>query len=105
MALWEVIVGAIISASFLVGYLIYHFSKEEIEPFRSKLLTSISPGAAMFIGLFLLPLLRHYQELVLVLLAVGITLGILTADLKQSLRNSVISIISFLIFYLYYLRG
>lgn len=103
MGISEIAVGLMVSMSFLMGYAVYYFSKEEIDRFRTKLINVTAPGAAMFIGLFIMPVLQAHNELILVLLAFGIIFGLFTANLKQNVRNSIISVISFFAVYLYFI--
>ena len=99
MGLFEIAAGVIVSFSFLIGYAVYYLSKEEIDAFRTKMIDLTAPGVAMFIGLFIMPVLQTHKELILVLLAVGIIFGLFTADIKQNFRNTVISLISFFAVY------
>ncbi|MBS3064032.1 MAG: hypothetical protein J4445_01110 [DPANN group archaeon] len=98
----EIVVGLMVSASFLIGQLIYQLALEEVDKFRNKIINLTAPGAAMFLGLFVMPVLQMQQELVLILLGIGMVSGLLTADLKQNIRNSAISFISFCGVYVYF---
>lgn len=98
----EIVVGFMISLSFLIGQLIYQLAQEEITKYKHRLISTSAPGAAMFLGLFIMPVLKVQQELVLILLGIGMVFGILTGDLKQNIRNSAISFISFCAAYVYF---
>src|SRR3989338_4665695 len=94
----EIVVGLMVSASFLIGQFIYQLALEEVDKFRNKIINLTAPGAAMFLGLFVMPVLQMQQELVLILLGIGMVSGLLTADLKQNIRNSAISFLDFIMF-------
>ncbi len=98
----EISVGLMLSSSFLIGQFIYQLAPEEIDKYKHNIINLSAPGAAMFSGLFVMPLLQMQQELVLILLGIGMIFGLLTAEMKQNIRNSIISFIAFCAVYVYF---